>query len=207
MRHTLTPDHVPSRFRRRLATLCLLPFLLKAVPAAAASFDDLAGRYSVGERSSVTFSISGGLVPTVHGSFRSFSGTFDLDPVHAERSSVTFSVVPGSVTTGVTPLDSLLRSSTVFDAANHPTIHFASTAVRRTSETTAEVDGLLTLKGQTLAEHFTVTLTGHTDGRPVFHVVGRVARSAFGMSIGRPFYSDDVVFDLAVDGHRLRAGS
>lgn len=206
MRHTLL-DHALSHFLRRPAILCLLPLVLGAVPAGAASFDDLAGRYAVGERSSVTFSISGALVPTVNGSFKNFSGTFDLDPAHAERSSVTFSVAPESVATGIAPLDSLLRSSAVFDAAAHPAIRFASTEVRRTSETTAEVDGLLTLKGQTLAEHFTVTLTGHSDGRPEFHVVGHVARSAFGMSIGRPLYSDDVVFDLAVDGRRLRAGS
>ncbi|WP_051228148.1 YceI family protein [Pleomorphomonas oryzae] len=206
MRHPL-PDHIPSGFRRRLTILSLLPLLLAAVPAGATSFDGLAGRYAVGERSSVTFSITGALVPTVHGSFRSFSGTFHLDPVHAERSSVAFSVASGSVTTGIAPLDSLLRSSAVFDAADHPDIRFASTAVRRTSETTAEVDGLLTLKGQTLAEHFTVTLTGQGDGRPEFHVVGRVARSAFGMNIGRPLYSDDVVFDLAVDGRHLGAAS
>lgn len=199
------PNHAPSYFRRHLTALFLLPLLLGAAPASAASFDGLAGRYTVGERSSVTFSISGALVPTVHGSFRSFSGTFDLDPAHAERSSVTFSVASGSVTTGIAPLDSLLRSSAVFDAADHPAIRFASTAVHRTSETTAEVDGLLTLKGQTLTEHFSVTLMDHSDGRPVFHVVGRVARSAFGMSIGRPLYSDDVVFDLAVDGRHLRA--
>lgn len=204
MRHPL-PDHIPSGFRRRLTILSLLPLLLAAVPAGAASFDGLAGRYAVGERSSVTFSITGALVPTVHGRFRSFSGTFDLDPVHAERSSVTFTVGSGSVSTGIAPLDSLLRSSAVFDAADHPAIRFVSTAVRRISETTAEVDGLLTLKGQTLAEHFTVALTGHSDGRPEFHVVGRVARSTFGMSIGRPLYSDDVVFDLAVDGRHLQA--
>lgn len=206
MRHPL-PPRAPNSFRRRLTTLSLLSLLLGAVPAGAASFDDLAGRYAVGDRSNVTFSISGALVPTVHGTFHSFSGTFQLDPVHAERSSVTFSVAAGSVTTGIAPLDSLLRSSAVFDAADNPDIRFASTAVRRTSETSAEVDGLLTLKGQTLAEHFTVTLTGHDDGRPAFHVVGRVARSAFGMSIGRPLYSDDVVFDLAVDGRHLRAAS
>lgn len=206
MRHPL-PDHIPDYFRRRLTVLSLLPLLLGAAPAGAASFDGLVGRYAVGDQSSVTFSISGTLVPTVHGSFGSFSGTFHLDPVHAERSSVTFSVASGSVTTGIAPLDSLLRSSAVFDAADHPNIRFTSTAVHRTSETTAEVDGLLTLKGQTLAEHFTVTLTGHDDGRPEFHVVGRVARSAFGMNIGRPLYSDDVVFDLAVDGRPLRAGS
>lgn len=199
------PHHVPNNFRRRLTILALLPLLLGTVPAGAAGFDNLAGRYTVGNRSSVTFSISGTLVPTVHGSFHSFSGTFQLDPVHAERSSVTFSVASGSVATGIAPLDSLLRSSAVFDTADHPDIRFTSTAVRRTSETTVEMDGLLTLKGQTLAEHFTVTLTGHSDGRPAFHVVGRVARSAFGMSIGRPLYSDDVVFDLAVDGSRLRA--
>jgi polyisoprenoid-binding protein YceI len=199
------PHHVPNNFRQRLTILALLPLLLGTAPAEAAGFDNLAGRYTVGDRSSVTFSISGTLVPTVQGSFHSFSGTFQLDPVHTERSSVTFSVASGSVATGIAPLDSLLRSSAVFDAADHPDIRFKSTTVRRTSETTAEMDGLLTLKGQTLAEHFTVTLTGHNDGRPEFHVVGRVARSAFGMNIGRPLYSDDVVFDLAVDGNRLRA--
>lgn len=204
MRHAL-PLHAPNHSRRRLAILAVLPLLLGAAPAGAAGFDDLAGRYTVGDRSRVTFSISGTLVPTVHGSFQNFSGTFQLDPVHAERSSVTFSVAAGSVTTGIGPLDSLLRSSAVFDAADHPDIRFTSTAVHRTSETTAEMDGNLTLKGQTLAEHFTVTLTGHSDGRPAFHVVGRVARSAFGMNIGRPLYSDDVVFDLAVDGRSLHA--
>ncbi len=203
MRHFL-PNHIPSRFRAYLPIL-VLPLLLGITPAGATSFDDLAGRYAIGDQSSVTFSISGALVPTVHGSFRSFSGSFHLDPAHIERSSVTFSVAPGSVATGIAPLDSLLRSSVVFDAADHPDIRFASTAVRRTSETTAEVDGQPTLKGQTLAEHFTVTLTGHGDKRPEFHVFGHVARSAFGMNIGRPLYSDDVVFDLVVHGRHLRA--
>ena len=145
MRHLL-PDHIPSHVRQSLATL-VLPFLLLTSPGSAASFDDLAGRYAIGDQSSVTFSISGTLVPTVHGSFHSFSGDFRLDPAHVERSSVTFSVASGSVNTGIAPLDSLLRSSVVFDAADHPDIRFASTAVRRTSETTAEVDGLLELKG------------------------------------------------------------
>ncbi|MCM5559282.1 YceI family protein [Pleomorphomonas sp. JP5] len=178
MRHVL-PDHIPIRLLRHL-TILVLPLLLGIAPADAASFSNLAGRYAIGDQSSVTFSISGTLVPTVHGSFHRFSGSFNLDPAHVERSSVTFSVASDSVATGVAPLDSLLRSSVVFDAADNPDIHFASTAVRRTSETTADVDGLLTLKGQTLAEHFTVTLTGSSDKRPEFHVVGRVARSPSG---------------------------
>lgn len=184
-----------------------LPLLFGAVPARAANFGDLAGRYAVGERSSVTFSISGTLVPTVHGSFSRFSGTFRLDPVHAERSSVSFSVASGSVSTGIAPLDSLLRSSVVFDAAEHPDIRFASTAVRRTSDTTAEVDGLLTLKGQTLPEHFSATLADNGGGKASFHVIGHVARSAFDMNVGRPIYSDEVVFDLSIEGQRLGAGS
>ena len=202
---TIHPRSGPSNAGTKHLAVFFLPLLLVTAPAGAASFDDLAGRYAIGDQSSVTFSISGALVPTVHGSFHSFSGDFRLDPAHVERSSVTFSVASGSVSTGIAPLDSLLRSSVVFDAADHPDIRFASTAVRRTSETTAEVDGLLELKGQTLAEHFTVTLTGHGDKRPEFHVVGRVARSAFGMNIGRPVYSDDVVFNLVVEGRHMRA--
>lgn len=50
-----------------------------------------------------------------------------------------------------------------------------------------------------------MTLTGHGDKRPEFHVVGRVARSAFGMNVGRPVYSDDVVFNLVVEGRHVRA--
>ena len=189
-----------------LGALALMVLLTGTASAGPNRVDTLAGRYAVGAGSTVTFSISGTLAPTVHGRFGQFSGLFRLDPAHAERSSVTFTVAAGSVSTGITPLDSLLRSSIIFDADDHPDIRFVSTAVRRTSDTTAEVDGMLTLKGQTMPEHFSVALADN-DGQASFHVVGHVARSPFGMNVGRPIYSDEVVFDLKVEGERLKAGS
>lgn len=200
-------DGVNTSQRLRLGVLAVIVLLTGAASAASTRLDGLAGHYAVGAGSTVTFSISSTLAPTVHGRFGQFSGTFVLDPIHAEHSSVTFAVTAGSVSTGIGPLDSLLRSSIIFDATDHPDIRFVSTAVRRTSETTAGVDGMLTLKGQTMPEHFTVELSGNGGGQARFHVVGHVARSAFGMNVGRPIYSDEVVFDLDVEGRRQRTGS
>jgi len=204
--HTARPARGLSSPLRGLGAITLLVLLTGAASAGPNRVDALAGRYAVGTGSTVTFSIAGTLAPTVHGRFGQFSGLFRLDPVHAERSSVSFTVAAGSVSTGIPPLDSLLRSSVIFDAGDYPDIRFVSTAVRRTSETTAEVDGMLTLKGQTMPEHFSVALA-NTNGQASFHVVGHVARSPFDMNIGRPIYSDEVVFDLMVDGERLKAGS
>lgn len=192
---------------RGLGALALIVLMTGTASAGSPRLDGLAGRYAVGAGSTVVFSISGSLAPTVHGRFDQFSGLFRLDPVHAERSSVSFTVAAGSVSTGIPPLDSLLRSSIIFDATDHPDIRFVSTAVHRTSETTAEVDGMLTLKGQTQPEHFSVALADNGGGRASFHVIGHVARSAFDMNVGRPIYSDEVVFDLKVEGERLKAGS
>lgn len=218
MRHLIAVPLVTGRPALRRPHRLLLAFgsfgalaLLAALsaPASAGSkrLDGLAGRYAVGEGSTVAFSISGTLVPTVHGEFGRFSGLFRLDPAHAERSSVSFTVAAGSVSTGIPPLDSLLRSSFIFDAAGHPDIRFVSTTVHRTSETTADIDGILTLKGQTQPEHFTVALAGDGERSARFHVVGHVVRSAFGMNVGRPIYADEVVFDLNVEGERQRAGN
>ena len=199
-----------SRLSSRLrgfGAIALVVVMTGTASAGSSRLDGLAGRYAVGAGSTVTFSIAGTLAPTVHGRFAKFSGLFRLDPAHAERSSVSFTVAAGSVSTGIPPLDSLLRSSIIFDATDHPDIRFVSTAVRRTSETTAEVDGLLTLKGQTQPEHFTVALADNGGGKASFHVIGHVARSPFDMNVGRPIYADEVVFDLNVEGQRLGAGS
>jgi polyisoprenoid-binding protein YceI len=192
---------------RSFGALAMMAVMTVTASAGSGRLDGLAGRYTVGAGSTVTFSISGTLAPTVHGQFGQFSGLFRLDPVHAERSSVSFTVAAGSVTTGIPPLDSLLRSSIIFDATDHPDIRFVSTAVHRTSETTAEVDGMLTLKGQTQPEHFSVALADNGGGKASFHVIGHVARSAFDMNVGRPVYADEVVFDLNVEGQRLGAGT
>lgn len=193
--------------KSRFAVRCVAPALIVlAIGAGAARADDLsalAGRYAIGTGTNVAFSVAASVGPGISGRFTGFSGTIDFDPVHAERSSVTFDVNAASVTTGIALLDGVLRSDAAFNADAYPVISFRSTAVQRTGPASADIEGLMTLRGQTVPERFSVNLTGHGGDSAEFRVTGTLMRTAFGMTAGFPAFSDKVVLNLSVDGRRL----
>lgn len=106
----------------------------------------------------IRFAVRHMAVAKVRGSFKSFEGTIEIGDSFAE-SSVEVSIDADSLDTGVEDRDQHLKSGDFLDAENHPTLEFASTAIRET-DSGYEVDGGLTIRGETRP----VTLELEYDG-------------------------------------------
>lgn len=101
-----------------------------------------------------------------HGEFIKADGTLSLDVAKIEASKINVTIDATSVSTGVTALDTHLKSSDFLDVEKHPTITFESTEVRKTGDKSADVSGNLTLHGVTKPVTLKVTLT-HRGSHPV----------------------------------------
>jgi len=139
------------------------------------------------DHSSVTFRVRH-LFTEVQGRFRQFKGTIVFDPATPETSKVEGTIAPTSVDTDVKQRDDDLRSSNFFDVAKFPEMIFKSTAVERTSETTLNVTGDVTLRGITRPMLLAVSVTDRRADAPAgaryarFRAEGSIKRSEFGMT-------------------------
>lgn len=180
-----------------MAVLLLLSAAAAATGRAeAVTLDEAAGSYVVTPSSTVTFSVSNVSGGALVGRFVRFEGRLKIDGDDLSTSSVDFTLYPESVATGQARADAFLRSEAVFDVAAHPQVDFHSTSVKRTSETTAHIEGNLTARGITKSASFDVALFNAGDRLLVFDVEGDVLRSPFGMDVGTPIYSNVVHFEM-----------
>ena len=74
-------------------------------------------------------------------------GVVTLDDSAPEKSAVNVKLNLAGLTSGDATRDEHVKGPRWFDVEKFATASFASTAVRRTGETTAEVDGVLALHG------------------------------------------------------------
>jgi polyisoprenoid-binding protein YceI len=170
--------------------------------AKAPTLDDAAGRYDIDGSSQINFSVGQVGGGGISGKFGKFSGTFQLDGQDIRRSIVQFALFPETVQTGEPRIEKFLRSTAVFDTANHPKITFRSTKITQTGEDTAEIEGNLTAKGTTRTEHFEAKLMKWNRSVISFHIQGGVYRTRYDMSVGIPIYSNIVQFDMIVNGQK-----
>lgn len=152
-------------------------------------------------RSSAHFSVEHIWVDRVTGSIPIESGRVTLEPGSPVPVSVTATLSCAGVKTDDPDRDSSLRSSDFFDAARFPTWTFASTRIVPTGAQSFEMDGLLTIHGVAQPERLDVTVTG-TPQQPLYHAVGKIDRTMFGMQktrldpvIGNPV---DVTLDVSL---------
>jgi polyisoprenoid-binding protein YceI len=142
--------------------------------------------------------------------FNAIEGAIDIDPQNPEASKVDITIRTASVQSGIDTFDRILRSQDYFDATTYPAITFRSTAVKRTSEVTADVTGELNIRGQSVPVVLAVTLNqfgAHPSGAANPNYAGKkvaafsaktnVSRSAWGMGRGAPLVSDEV--DIAIE--------
>ncbi|MCV0429271.1 MAG: YceI family protein [Roseibium sp.] len=139
----------------------------------------------------------------VKGAFRKISGKMILDQRRPEKSRVNVKVDLRSVETNNGRVTGFLKSSAMFDVANHPVAEFRSTRIRITGQYTADVDGVLTLRGQRKRTKLSVKFTDTTTrGRVAFEVSGGFFRSLYGMEAGLPIYADKVNLIISGTGRR-----
>jgi polyisoprenoid-binding protein YceI len=119
--------------------------------------------------------------------FDRMTADLDFNSANPAQSHVAARIEAGSLDTNVAELDEMVRGPDLLDAAHFPDITFVSKALRATGKTTGEMDGDLTIHGETQPVTLAVTFNGgapnpltgkHTLG---FSATGRFSRSDFGL--------------------------
>jgi polyisoprenoid-binding protein YceI len=172
-----------------------------------------AGSYSFDvSHSHVGFSVRHLMVSKTRGSFTSFGGSLVIaeDPL---ASSVDITIEVGSIDTHDEQRDGHLLSADFFDAEQHPSITFRSTAVRHVRGDHFEVDGDLTVRGLTRPVILDVTLEGATtdpwgNDRVAFTAKTKVDRESWGLTwnqaleTGGVLVGKDATIDIEVEATR-----
>lgn len=190
-----------SHFTRPLKALaCAVALLAAPFPAAAGP---ITGTYVLSPAHIDTgFSVRVLGRGPVTGQFRKVSGKMILDQNRPEKSRVNVTIDLSSVQTNNDKVTGFLKSSAMFDVAKYPVASFQSTQVRITGDTSAEIEGVLSLRGQKKRTKLTVILTGTSNGRVGFEVSGGFFRSLYGMDAGLPIYADKVNLKITGTGQR-----
>ena len=120
-------------------------------------------------------------------------GTISFDPERPELAKAELTVAAGAATTGVGPVDALVRSEGYLDSARFPAITFNLDRLIRTSSSTADVEGRMTLRGVTRPVRFAARVVryGPAEDDPArfeagFDLTGAIDRTEFGSTGGLP---------------------
>ena len=151
----------------------------------------------------VGFAVRHMAVSKVRGEFKDFSGTLELAENPAD-SKISVTIQAGSVDTHDENRDNHLRTNDFFDAENHPTWTFTSTAIRPRSGGEWDVDGDLTIRGVTKQVTLDATLEGVVNDPYGLHRVGfsattSIVRDDFGVSFNAALETGGVVVGKKVD--------
>lgn len=136
------------------------------------------------------------------GTFPNATGSLTINPASLEATKLDVSVPVSAVSTTNAVLDAELKGAEWFDAAKYPTIRFVSTSVSKTSATTANVSGNLTLHGVTKPIVLAATFGGAgvnplTKATTVgFHAKGQIKRTDYGVSKYAPLVGDTVTLTI-----------
>ncbi|KHO18480.1 YceI family protein [Mycolicibacterium setense] len=163
---------------------------------AAVATDLTAGTWAIDPvHSSINFSVRHLMVSKVRGSFESFSGAITVGEDGTPSVSATIDV--NSIDTRNEQRDAHVRSADFFDAENHPTATFVSTAVRADGDDYI-LDGDFTLKGVTKPVSLKLEYNGVNPGMGQGAVAGFEAsvvlnRKDFGIDIDMPLETGGTV--------------
>jgi polyisoprenoid-binding protein YceI len=115
-----------------------------------------------------------------------------------DQSTVTVDIDATSLDTNVPILNKMVSGPDMLDVEHSPTIHFASTAFKRTADNKGELTGDLTIRGTTRPVTLAVTFNGHAPNPLTkqqtlgFSADGHFSRAQFGLSTWYPAVGDDV---------------
>lgn len=134
-------------------------------------------------------------VSTQHGEFDRVDGTLSIDLENPDSAVLDVTIDAASVSTGFGPLDDHIKSADFLMTEKHPTIRFVSSGITKTSESTADVQGDVTLRGVTLPATLKVELI-HKGAHPVaqfadyykgdwlgFHASAEIDTTPFGFAL------------------------
>lgn len=125
--------------------------------------------------------------------FPSVSGTIAFDERDLSQAAAEIAVASADATTGLAPADALLRSDGYLAAERFPQIVFHLDKLVRTSASTADVQGAITLRGVTRPVSFAAKVIRFAPAaddparfEAGFDLTGSLDRTAFGSVAGIP---------------------
>jgi polyisoprenoid-binding protein YceI len=126
------------------------------------------------------------MLSTVRGRFGTVSGTIAVDENDPKRAKVDITVDVTSIDTRQEMRDNHLRSPDLFDAANHPSMHFASKRIEGDVTGSFKLVGDLTIRGTTREVVLEATFEGRAkdpwgNDRAGFSATGKLSRNDFGL--------------------------
>ncbi|WP_395174098.1 MAG: YceI family protein [Labrenzia sp.] len=182
-----------------LVGLCIL-----VMSTADSRADILSGRYILPPQAVDTqFSVRvlGG--QPVKGRFGTVKGEMVLNAQRPESSRVRVTVDLRSVETNNDRVTGFLKSSAMFNVSEFPTAEFESYSVRLIGETTAQVEGFLTMRGTRQRTSLEVELEPAGNRQTIaIEANGGFFRSLYGMDAGLPIYADKVRLQIKGTGKR-----
>jgi polyisoprenoid-binding protein YceI len=141
----------------------------------------------------------------MEGEFKKFDGTLNFDPENVAASSVQVSIQVDGVATDVPALDEHLQKAEFFNAAQFPSMDFASTAVTVAGDNRLKVTGNFTLLGVTKPVTMDVILNKagpHPFSKAPaagFSATTTIKRSDFGMSAMLGMLGDEVSIQIETE--------
>lgn len=149
---------------------------------------------------------------TARGRFERISGSAAFEA--GRRLDVDITVDTASVSTGIRPFDTVLRGTSLLDAAAHPQARFVSERVEWAADglSPAAVHGRITLRGRTqpLALRAERWRCGNNPlfGREVCggDFTATLSRGAFGMGFAAGMADDAVTLQVQVEAVRVETG-
>jgi polyisoprenoid-binding protein YceI len=135
--------------------------------------------------SELTFKVKHLMITNVKGEFRKFHAEIDGDDF--SKASVSATVDASSIFTNDENRDGHLKSPDFFDTANHDTILFKSTSVKKSNGEDYKLNGELTMKGITKDVSLTVEFGGVNkdpwgNEKAGFALSGTISRKDWGLN-------------------------
>ena len=158
----------------------------------------------------VLFSVTHFGFTRYYGDFAGVTGKLSIDPHNVSAAHVEVSIPVASISTTNTKLDSELKGANWLNAGAYPTITFVSRRVTQTGPKTAQIEGLLTLRGVThpvvLDASFNAAGPYPLGGKFTvgFDATAHLKRSDFGVSPYVGLVGDDV--DVIISAAFQKAG-
>ena len=137
--------------------------------------------------SEVSFVVRHMVVAKVRGHFERFTAKLEVPDGTIVPTQIEADIEAGSITTRIADRDAHLRSADFFDAANHASLKFRSTNIQKTSDSSFDVTGDLTIRGTT--KRIKLSAQGAVAGKDpwgndklAYEATTRINREDFGLT-------------------------
>ncbi|MEO9682930.1 MAG: YceI family protein [Tateyamaria sp.] len=150
-------------------------------------------------------------VSTQHGEFDEAEGVLSIDTADLSSAKLDVTIDAASVSTGFEPLDKHVKSGDFLKVEDYPSIRFVSTSVNQIGDSTADVEGEVTLRGVTVPATLKVELI-HQGAHPTaqffdyyngewlgFHAKAEIDTAPFGFAVPVGVLSFDIATEMKAE--------